>query len=205
MKTLLAFVIATVAATATHAIAASADQPMPGTQATEWTPLQTPGDDRQDQLARADKAQKELATRLMKRLGESIAAGGPAAGIEVCANEAADITQSVAESNDVRIGRTSYKLRNPANSGPPWVAEVVRDRSTTRRYFSGSEGTLAVATPIPLGQMCRQCHGPVADISAEVKDALTRRYPQDMATGFEVGDVRGWFWVEVPAPAKTES
>ncbi len=204
MKTNLGFILAIAGCAAAHAIVASADQPEPGSRAVEWTQLQTSGDDRQDQLAVADKAQKELATRLLKRLSDSIAAGGPAAGIEVCSSEAAGIAQSVAEANNVRIGRTSYKLRNPDNSGPDWVAEVVRDRSKTRRFFSGSDGGLAVATPIPLGQMCRQCHGPVADITPEVKQALAKRYPQDMATGFEVGDVRGWFWVEVPAQVKTD-
>ena len=205
MKTLFGFVIAMAGCVAMNAIAASADQPETSTQAIEWMNLQTPGEDRQDQLALADKAQKELATRLMKRLSDSIAAGGPAAGIEVCSSEAAGIAKSVAEANNVRIGRTSQKLRNPANSGPEWVAQVVNDKSKTRRYFNGSDGALAVATPIPLGKMCRQCHGPVADIAPEVKQALAKRYPQDMATGFEVGDVRGWFWVEVPAQANPDS
>ncbi len=205
MKILFGFIIAFAGCAVTHAIAAAVDQSKPDPQALEWTPLQTLGDDRQDQLAVADKAQKELATRLAKRLNDSIAAGGPAAGIEVCAVEAPRIAREVAESNAVRIGRTSYKLRNPDNSGPDWVSEVVKARSTTRQYFSGPDGALAVASPIPLGQMCRQCHGPVADIAAEVKEALAKRYPQDMATGFEVGDIRGWFWVEVPAQAKTDS
>jgi hypothetical protein len=28
--------------------------------------------------------------------------------------------------------------------------------------------------------------------------ALAARYPDDRATGFAPGDLRGWFWVEVP-------
>lgn len=201
MKTILGFVVVVFGCAATGVIASSTDQPA----AAEWTQLETPGDDRQVQLAIADKARTELATRLMKRLGDSIASGGPAAGIEVCSSEAAGIAASVAEANNVRIGRTSHKLRNPDNGGPAWVAQVVMDRSTAPRFFSGPDGALAVATPIPLGPMCRQCHGPVADIGPEVKEALARRYPQDMATGFEVGDVRGWFWVEVPAPANPDA
>ncbi len=205
MKTIPGFIVAMIGCVAAHAIASPADHPEPVAQTIEWTQLQAPGADRQGQLAIAEQARTELATRLMKRLGESIAAGGPAAGIEVCSSEAAGMASAVAEASNVRIGRTSHKLRNPGNGGPAWVAQVVTDRSTTPRFFSGSDGSLAVATPIPLGQMCRQCHGPVADLAAEVKQALAKRYPLDMATGFEVGDVRGWFWVEVPAQASTDS
>ena len=205
MKVIPGIVMAMAACAATHAIASPAEQSAHNPQTVQWTEQQTLGDERQAQLAAADYAQKELATRLMKRLGESMGAGGPAAGIEVCAEEAPRIAEEVAEANNVRIGRTSYKLRNPANSGPQWVAQVVSDKSKTRRYFSGSDGALAVATPIPLGKMCRQCHGPDTAIAPEVKQALAKRYPQDMATGFEVGDVRGWFWVEVPAQANPDS
>jgi hypothetical protein len=31
-----------------------------------------------------------------------------------------------------------------------------------------------------------------------VREELAERYPADRATGFKVGDIRGWFWVEVP-------
>ena len=32
-----------------------------------------------------------------------------------------------------------------------------------------------------------------------VKEALAASYPADRATGFREGDLRGWFWIEVPA------
>ena len=198
MKLTTRFIIATLACLATAAPVSATEQPAQVHGQADWKEQQAPVGDRQQQLAIADKAQAELAKRLMDRLSASISEGGPAAGIEVCSSEAPGIASAVAEANQVRIGRTSHKLRNPANSGPAWVARVVEDKSGTRRYFSGPDGTLAVATPIPLGQMCAQCHGPVAGISAEVKAALAKRYPQDTATGFEVGEVRGWFWVEVP-------
>jgi hypothetical protein len=36
-------------------------------------------------------------------------------------------------------------------------------------------------------------------IPAPVAEALARYYPQDAATGFDAGELRGWFWVVVPA------
>ena len=45
---------------------------------------------------------------------------------------------------------------------------------------------------------CLACHGPAEQIAPDVKELLAREYPSDQATGFQEGDLRGWFWVEVP-------
>ena len=37
----------------------------------------------------------------------------------------------------------------------------------------------------------------------EVREALATHYPADQATGFQTGDLRGWFWVTVPAGARS--
>jgi hypothetical protein len=42
------------------------------------------------------------------------------------------------------------------------------------------------------------CHGPSDSLAPDVADALALHYPDDRATGFTEGDLRGWFWVEVP-------
>jgi hypothetical protein len=55
---------------------------------------------------------------------------------------------------------------------------------------------LAVFTPIHLASKCMTCHGPREQIPSSVKKELDKRYPQDKATGFHSGDLRGWFWVE---------
>ena len=35
-------------------------------------------------------------------------------------------------------------------------------------------------------------------LAGEVKNELASLYPNDQATGFKEGDLRGWFWVNVP-------
>ncbi len=175
------------------------EEPQAKTDAPQgWTEQSVLPDGMQRFVAIANEAQRQLGTQLVKKLGETIAEGGPTAGIEVCSKEAPAIAKAVGEANQVRIGRTSHKLRNPGNSGPEWMSKVVEEKSEMRRYFLGPDGTLGVATPIPLGEMCSQCHGPEEGINQDVKDALAKTYPKDVATGFEVGEVRGWFWVEVP-------
>jgi Protein of unknown function (DUF3365) len=52
--------------------------------------------------------------------------------------------------------------------------------------------------PIVLQPMCTGCHGPTDRISSDVKQILAHRYPQEWATGFAPGEIRGWYWVEMP-------
>jgi hypothetical protein len=52
--------------------------------------------------------------------------------------------------------------------------------------------------PIVEQPMCGSCHGPADKIAPAVAAALKHRYPNDRAVGFLNGEIRGWFWVEVP-------
>ena len=46
---------------------------------------------------------------------------------------------------------------------------------------------------IPTGAVCLNCHG--TKIAPEVSQALAGLYPEDRATGFNEGDIRGAFVV----------
>ena len=57
---------------------------------------------------------------------------------------------------------------------------------------------VGVLRPIVERPMCAGCHGPAEQLHPAVKLALTERYPADRAVGFVDGEIRGWFWVEMP-------
>lgn len=153
------------------------------------------------QMESATQARNEVYQRLMARLGQQMAAGGPAAAIGVCRQEAPQITATIGQRHGVRIGRTSWKLRNPANVGPPWTWMLLRDRPAAPRLATARDGRLGVTLPIRVTGRCLTCHGPVGSMTPAVRGALREDYPQDEAVGFGDGDLRGWFWVEVPAEA----
>ena len=46
---------------------------------------------------------------------------GPEAAARYCSLEAQGLTSGLAEARGVRVGRSSLRLRNPTNEGPPWV------------------------------------------------------------------------------------
>ena len=100
------------------------------------------------------------------------------------------------------MGRTSLKLRNPANRLDPWeraVLEQFESRKTAgeaadKMEFSEVVDAEAVRTfrymkAIPTGEICLKCHG--TEIDSEVRSQLLRYYPGDRATGYVLGDIRG--------------
>ncbi|MFB6262905.1 MAG: hypothetical protein ABEL76_04660, partial [Bradymonadaceae bacterium] len=64
-------------------------------------------------LERAKKAQRALGKRLKKELTSSISEKSFSGAVEFCHSRAPEVAAEVAEEYDVRIGRTSHRLRNP--------------------------------------------------------------------------------------------
>jgi hypothetical protein len=150
----------------------------------------------------AAQAQTELFDQLSSRLIDALSQGGPAAAIPVCKEEAPRIAQAVGQKHHVSIGRTSFRLRNPRNAPPTWATSLVAERTAEPQFLDLPDGRLGALLPIRLKPQCTLCHGPEAELAPEVKTALKDQYPDDQATGFREGDLRGWFWIEVPARAE---
>ncbi len=165
-----------------------------------WTPA---GEDSLDeqinaQRARALDARAAMESELKAKLMGAIQADGPQGAIEVCSTSAPEIASQISAEYGVLIGRTSFKLRNETNTPPTWIEFVVEARQDEPSTFIGSDGTLAVAYPIKIASACLMCHGQPETITDEVRASIEAIYPNDQATGFALGDLRGWFWVEVP-------
>jgi hypothetical protein len=57
---------------------------------------------------------------------------------------------------------------------------------------------VGVLRPIVERPMCASCHGSAGRMDSGVRLVLQDRYPADRAVGFTEGEIRGWFWVEMP-------
>jgi hypothetical protein len=60
-----------------------------------------------------------------------------------------------------------------------------------------ASGDIGYVEPIRMKGICMQCHGD--RIKPSVKVRLQALYPDDQATGFEKGELRGMFWVKLSA------
>jgi len=158
----------------------------------EMTPEQT------DQREKALTARDAMFKSLKGRLTDVIASEGPAMAISVCSNEAPQIAELISKKYGLKIGRTSFRLRNTANKPPAWAQQLVAHRLNEPTYLT-QKGKLVALLPIRMQAPCLLCHGPEDTIPTPVKDAIVKHYPKDQATGFREGDLRGWFAVEVPA------
>ena len=152
----------------------------------------------QKQKEFASEATDALFARLSTRLTSVISEDGPAMAISVCSKEAPEIAREVSEEFGVSIGRTSFKLRNSKNLPPDWATSLVESRIDKPQYVDLPDGGLGALLPIVLQPKCVTCHGPQEALADDVRMALKERYHDDQATGFQAGDLRGWFWVEVP-------
>jgi len=148
-------------------------------------------------LMEAQKAKKTLGQNLMGELTAAIKGGDFARGVEACKTAAPKVAKTVSEQYDVEVGRTSFKVRNPDNRPRDWAAPFVEARVTEDVVLTGPDRTVAYLSPIKMSDVCLNCHGAADQIPAEVATMLAEKYPQDEATGFADGDLRGWFWVEV--------
>lgn len=151
------------------------------------------------QEAKGQAAKKALFSRLLGRLSEGLAEG-PGPAIHACNVAAPEIAAAVGTEKGMRIGRTSHRLRNPKNVAPAWAESYVRRETAEPVWLAHRDGRLAGLLPISTMGMCLTCHGPWAGIPKPVRKALSELYPEDRATEFLPGDLRGWFWLEIPAP-----
>ena len=149
---------------------------------------------RTELLAAKDALFQQLSDKLRQAMSQ-----GPAQAIVVCQQEASKIAMAVGEEQGVEIGRVGVRLRNPSNTGPEWAAPMIASQRDTPFFANLSNGNVAALLPIKLQPQCLMCHGPKEQIAPIIRDQLTKLYPDDEATGFQEGELRGWFWIEKPS------
>lgn len=140
-----------------------------------------------------------FATELQSTVKAAMQNGGPVAAVEACQNAAAGIAtrHSVAPWT---VARTALRARNPQNAPDEWEGRVLRqfeqaladgkpiaELSYGERVGNEYRYMQAIGT----GEVCLACHG--QKLKDDVKGILQTRYPQDQATGFTLGSLRGAF------------
>jgi hypothetical protein len=152
-------------------------------------------------MARAAGALDPLKRELRKALVGALEEGGPERAIEVCQLRAPEIAR-LTSSGGATVGRTSHRLRNPENAPETWMSAFLEEYLAhpdegEPRALRLASGEIGYVEPIRMKGICLQCHGDRIDPG--VKARLQALYPEDQATGFEKGDLRGMFWVKLPA------
>lgn len=206
--TTLAFLVAMLASACMPAPEAAPAIATPGATASASLPATAPED---ADLERAKAAATAFSTQLRGTLQAAVAEGGPVAAIDVCSTDAPRIADAVMAEHGVRLGRVAMpgRNRNPAQAAGDWqLATLEHFQQAVAAGALAAEQVAMVrdglADGIALRMMrgiatepgCLACHG--TQVAPDIRDAIAQRYADDGATGFEVGDLRGALWVEVP-------
>ena len=154
-------------------------------------------------ISRADLIVVSMQDAMLKELRDALELGGPEFAIKSCHIDVVGITRRIGRQEGVTAGRTSHRLRSSANAPKAWAAPLVAAYAGRRTGDVGGFAVdlgdkVGVLRPMTEQPMCASCHGPAEKVSPAVREALGRTYPRDLATGFTEGEIRGWFWVEVP-------
>ncbi len=184
------------------AVVAAVARPAVAAPPARAAPLDDVPETLQPAVAKGDAAIEQLRDLIYRRLNAMMAQGGPTAAVGLCSTQAPRMTKEVAAANGVEIGRTSFRVRNPANAPRPWAARYVAaaagkkvDEVKPAVFDLGDR--VGLLRPLAMMPACARCHGPAAGLDPQVKREISSRYPKDQATGFAPGEVRGFFWVEV--------
>jgi hypothetical protein len=159
-----------------------------------------------EQVDKARQAARGLMTDLKAELVAALEATGPAGAIDVCSVAAPAIAEAHS-GQQMTVGRVSEKLRNPTNAPDDWersqlerLAVLHEQGELPQEIAEVVDGKLRYMMPIVVAQPCLNCHGDPASIDPAVKAELARLYPEDEATGYEAGDLRGAVTVVIDLP-----
>lgn len=155
-------------------------------------------------IQHADRTIISLQTAVLRELKEKLPRDGPVVLMRSCHLWTVAAAYTLERQEGVAAGRTSDRLRNPKNAPRAWAAPIVEQYGGRRAHdvdgFVVDLGDrVGVMRPIVFQQApCGACHGPVKTLDRRVLAELDELYPADQAVGYRQGDLRGWFWVEVP-------
>jgi hypothetical protein len=143
----------------------------------------------------------EASGKLIAALTAAIAKDGPAGAIGVCSEKAPEIAELVGKAHGVTLGRMTEKPRNPFNAAGEAGKEILaafaldmkNGKPPAARSITNTKGETTFVAPIVIpGPLCLQCHGdPANDIAPQTLTAIRKLYPEDRATGYKTGDLRG--------------
>lgn len=155
-------------------------------------------------VGEARKIASAMPPKLLGVLKEEIHNGGPESAISVCREKAPQMAKAASEQSGWNIRRVSLKNRNPKATPDAWENAVLEEFD--RRAASGenpisleksevvTEGdhkTQRYMKALPTQDLCLSCHGATEAMTAAVREQLSKHYPDDKATGYAAGQIRG--------------
>lgn len=152
-------------------------------------------------LSLGDSVSMKAQNVLLQNVAAAIQKGGTDYAVDFCNINAVSITDSVADKLKVHIQRLSNKNRNTANAIETQMDSLAWQKiqlDKTPFVERNKAGDLFYYKPISIGMpTCVKCHGSQTDISESTQKIIAQKYPNDKATGYKMGDLRGMWKIKM--------
>jgi len=150
----------------------------------------------------------EVSTVLLQKLGGELKAqmqtGGPMGALHFCSQNALSLTEQIAKESKTTIRRVSTLNRNPVNKASKQETALLKEWEglvkngqplPAQALVNLSDSTIMYYKPILINnEACLKCHG---NVEGDLAKAIKAAYPEDKATGYKMGDLRGMIAVEI--------
>lgn len=177
--------------------------------------LQTPGESvkNEERIKEiGEMASVKLLRTLKGELESALSERGPLGAVEVCSVSATRLTKEVSARMypGISIKRTSFRYRNPKNAPTEDEAKALRyfekelrEKNKLPPYYiqrviARGKVEYNYYKPIVTEPLCLTCHGDKRSMSLELLKKIHELYPEDNATGYGIGDLRGAVRVAIP-------
>lgn len=160
----------------------------------------------QEIIDTGERVSQELLQQLGSRLKQEVSANGLLKAAEYCNRNAMTLTEEVNlhQLEGTSLKRISLKVRNAANTPSEDERKVLE--SMQEMLHKGKLGEYLVEEnerfykyykPLVIKkELCLACHGDLSK-NPQLRQFLNEHYPQDKATGYKMGDLRGAVLVKI--------
>ena len=142
---------------------------------------------------------------LSAELQNAMEDGGVENALGYCNLNALNLVDSLSKIHHAKIRRTSVKYRNPEDRPvenemaviDAYQKEMDEGKELVPKVVQEQNGSYHFYALIFINDLCLKCHGKIgAELTQENADLIKKYYPNDLATGYSVGDFRGIWSIE---------
>jgi hypothetical protein len=157
-----------------------------------------------DPLAEMREVASSMPPKMIKVLNDEIAKSGFANAISVCREKAPAMAKATSEAKNMQIRRVSLRNRSPNAVPDAWERQVLEDfdkraeagenpgsLEVNKEFVEDGKRVVRYMKAVPTQAECLACHGTDKQMSEEAHARIKELYPDDKATGFRSGQIRG--------------
>ncbi len=147
-------------------------------------------------ILRGDSIASGVQKILLSNVMQAMKTGGSVYAVTFCNEQAMPLTDSLAKEYNCLIKRVSDKYRNPANKPMETDLKIWKKMNSSAPvspFVVSENGHIVYYKPIKIAMpACLKCHGTAGvDIDSKTLEIIRQKYPDDQATGYKEGDLRG--------------